>query len=134
MKTLIIEEVLPYPLTEVWEVFSDVTRCDWVPAVESISEQGGVRSFTMEGIGEVQEKILTLDHENHCLQYSAIKTPTPLEHHLATIKLTSVLSTAEGSCNFTWTTEIAPDQFAEAIEHGMAVSFAGLKSVLAGDS
>lgn len=130
MKIVKIEEELAYPLQEVWEIFADVTRSDWVPAVESITEKDGVRSFTMEGIGEVQEKILTLDNENHCLQYSAIKTPTPLEHHLATIKL----SASEKGCLFSWTTEIAPDQFSPAIEHGMSVSFEGLKAVLAKNS
>ena len=84
----------------------------------------------MEGIGEVQEKILMLDNENHCLQYSAIKTPTPLEHHLATIRLTA----SESGCHFAWRTEIAPDQFSAAIEHGMGISFAGLKQVLAKSS
>ena len=130
MKTVKIEEELDYPLEEVWAIFADVTRCDWVPAVESITEQDGVRSFTMEGIGEVQEKILTLDGEKHCLQYSAIKTPTPLGHHLATIQLTA----SDTGCHFSWTTEIAPDEFSPAIEHGMSVSFEGLKQVLINSS
>ena len=130
MKTVTIEEELAYPLEEVWAIFAEVTRADWVPAVDSITEEDGVRSFTMEGIGEVQERILTLDNENHCLQYSAIKTPTPLEHHLATIKLLA----SEKGCYFSWTTEIAPDQFSSAIEHGMSVSFEGLKEVLGNGS
>ncbi len=127
MKTVEIEEELPYSIEEVWAIFADVTRSDWVPAVDSITERDGVRSFTMDGIGEVQEKILKLDNENHCLQYSAVKTPTPLEHHLATIQL----SASGGGCHFRWSTEIAPDQFSPAIEHGMSVSFEGLKQVLA---
>ena len=127
MKTVKIEEELAYPLEDVWAIFADVTRSDWVPAVDSITERDGVRSFTMGGIGEVQEKILMLDNENHCLQYSAIKTPTPLEHHLATIQLTA----SKNGCHFTWKTEIAPDQFSPAIEHGMSISFEGLKQVLA---
>ena len=130
MKTVTIEEELAYPLEEVWAIFADVTRSDWVPAVDSITQEDGVRSFTMEGIGEVQERIITLDNESHCLQYSAIKTPTPLEHHLATIKL----SVSQKGCHFSWATEIAPDQFSPAIEHGMSVSFEGLKAVLANDS
>lgn len=130
MKTVKIEEELSYPIEDVWAVFADVTRSDWVPAVDSITEQDGVRSFTMEGIGEVQERILRLDNENHCLQYSAIKTPTPLEHHLATIKLTAT----ENGCQFDWETEIAPDEFSPAIENGMAVSFEGLKKVLSASS
>jgi hypothetical protein len=107
MKTVTIEEELAYPLEEVWAIFADVTRSDWVPAVDLITQEDGVRSFTMEGIGEVQEKILTLDNENHCLQYSAIKTPTPLEHHLATIKL----SASEKGCHFSWLRKLHPISF-----------------------
>ncbi|GJM13255.1 MAG: hypothetical protein DHS20C12_16580 [Pseudohongiella sp.] len=126
MKTVTIEEELSYPIEDVWAIFADVTRSDWVPAVDSITEKDGVRSFTMEGIGEVQERIISLDSENHRLQYSAIKTPTPLEHHLATIKL----SPSARGCHFSWVTEIAPDEFSPAIEQGMSVSFEGLKRVL----
>ena len=127
MKTVEIIELLQYPIEQVWDIFADVTRCDWVPAVDSIVEQDGVRSFSMEGIGEVEERILNLDHENRCLQYSAIKTPTPLQHHLATIQLTE----HERGCRFLWRTEIAPDEFSPAIEQGMRVSFEGLQRVLA---
>ena len=55
MKTVNIKERLPFSAQDVWNVISDVERCDWVPAVERITLEGDVRSFTMEGIGEVQE-------------------------------------------------------------------------------
>ena len=87
MEVVELEELLPHTVDAVWTIISDVTRSDWVPAVDNISEADGIRSFSMEGIGEIQEKILKNDAENYCLQYSAIKTPNPLEHHLATIKL-----------------------------------------------
>ena len=72
MKTVKIEHGFPQPADEVWAIFADVTRCDWVPAVEEIKLEGDVRSFEMEGIGEVQERIVLLDHEARKLQYSAI--------------------------------------------------------------
>ena len=126
MKTLTLKIDLPYSVEVVWNIISDVTRCDWVPSVESISLDDNVRSFSMEGIGEVQEKILLKDPETHTLQYTAIKTPSPLEHHLATIELET---SAEG-CLLQWTSEIAPEQFGDAIEHGMQISLDGLKRVL----
>ena len=73
MKTITIRESLPFRARDVWEIICDVERCDWVPAVEKITVDGDVRSFTMEGIGEVQERILKKDQENMVLQYSAIK-------------------------------------------------------------
>ena len=61
MESINIKEHLPFSAQEVWDVISDVERCDWVPAVEKITLEGDVRSFTMEGIGEVQEKIIKND-------------------------------------------------------------------------
>ncbi|MFL2856440.1 MAG: SRPBCC family protein [Pseudohongiellaceae bacterium] len=126
MEIVELQELLPHSVKSVWEIISDVTRSDWVPAVDEISEADGIRSFSMEGIGEIQEKILVNDGANHRLQYSAIKTPNPLEHHLATIQLTQ----EEGKCLFTWTTEIAPERAAATVEQGMKVSLDGLKHVL----
>lgn len=126
MKTLTLKLELPYSVEVVWDIIGDVTRCDWVPSVESISLNDNVRSFTMEGIGEVQEKILLKDSKTHTLQYTAIKTPSPLQHHLATIELETL---GEG-CLLQWTSEIAPEQFGDAIEHGMQISLDGLKRVL----
>ena len=128
MKTINIKKRLPFSAQEVWDVISDVERCDWVPAVEKITLEGDVRSFTMEGIGEVQERILKKDKENMVLQYSAIKTPSQVEHHLATIFITA----KEEGCQFEWVSEVSPDQFSEAIRSGMDVSFQRLVKVLSG--
>ena len=126
MQAVRLEETLPYPAKRVWEIIADVTRADWVPMVDEIVENDGVRSFTMVGVGEVEERILKLDSDEYCLRYTAIKTPTALEHHLATIELCPL----EDACRFTWSTEIAPDRFADAIEQAMKASLAELKGVL----
>lgn len=127
MKRIKLEEKLPFNPSEVWKVVGNVTRADWVPSVDAITLKDGVRSFVMEGVGEVQEKILLCDDENHRLEYSAIKTPSGIEHHLATIQLTKV----GDNCLFTWTTEIQPDEYAPIVEQGMKISIEGLKAVLA---
>ena len=126
MKVIKLGEELTYTIDIVWKVISDVTRCDWVPSVDCIVLEDSIRKFTMEGIGEVHENILINDPQNHKLQYSAIKTPTPLDHHLATIDL----QRAGDNCVFNWTSEIAPEAFGEAIEEGMRISLHGLKHVL----
>ena len=76
-----LQELLPHSVKSVWEIISDVTRSDWVPAVDEISETDGIRSFSMEGIGEIQEKILVNDGGNHRLQYSATVSYTHLRAH-----------------------------------------------------
>jgi hypothetical protein len=97
-----------------------------VPTVEEISLEGDVRSFSMEGMGELKEKILKIDHDNKIFQYSAIKTPAPIEHHLATIQISPL---DNDSCEFSWTTEIEPEIFAEGIHQGMLISLKELKKL-----
>ena len=41
----------------------------------------------MEGVGEIKEKILEINHDKKSLTYSVIKSPAPLDHHLANIKV-----------------------------------------------
>ena len=127
MKTIKIEQQFRQAADEVWAIFSDVTRCDWVPAIEKITLVGDVRSFEMAGLGEVQERIVLLDDKQRKLQYSVIKARSVLEHHLATIHVTE----AEEGCHFYWETEIAPDEFEPAIEQGMQSAFAQLQKILA---
>ena len=127
VKTIRLQETLDYPTDVIWSIISDITRSDWVPSVDTITAEGNIRSFVMAGIGEVQEKILALDHDKLRLQYSAIKTPSMVAHHLATLQLRPV----GGRTEVTWTTEIEPDEFAPAIEHGMRISLQGLQAVLA---
>ena len=96
MKVLKEEVVLNCSADSLWNILSDVSRCDWVPSVKEINVEGDCRFFEMEGMGTIKEKILINDHENMILQYSAIKTRTPINHHLATMK---ILPIDEISCN-----------------------------------
>ena len=112
----------------VWEVISNVSRCDWLPTVNHVDLDGDIRSFEMEGMGKIKERIIELNHETKTLVYSAIETRTPIEHHLATMK---VVANGDNACELEWSTEIEPEIFADAIKQGMQISINGLKSVLA---
>jgi len=127
MKVLKEEVVLNCSADSLWNILSDVSRCDWVPSVKEINVEGDCRFFEMEGMGTIKEKILINDHENMILQYSAIKTRTPINHHLATMK---ILPIDEISCNLTWITEIDPEIFSEAVHQGMLTSIEGIKGVI----
>jgi hypothetical protein len=61
------------------------------------------------------------------LQYSAIETPTPIEHHLATMQITEISPT---QCQLDWTTEIDPKVFSDAVHQGMLISIEGIKSII----
>ncbi|MDP6181431.1 MAG: SRPBCC family protein [SAR86 cluster bacterium] len=111
----------------IWSIVSDLSRSDWVPGVESITLEDNVRTFKMKGMGRLVEKIVKCDHDAYELEYSAIETLAPINHHLAKIKL---VSNENESTNFIWTTEIDPEEFADAILQGMVSSLDQLELVL----
>ena len=126
MKTIKEKEIFPVNAQAIWDIISDPTNSSWVPTVEEISLDGDVRSFSMEGMGELKEKILKIDHDNKIFQYSAILTPAPIEHHLATIQISPL---DNDNCEFSCTTEIEPEIFAEGIHQGMLISLIELKKI-----
>lgn len=127
MKTLKEETKFNCSADELWLILSDVGRCDWVPTIDKITLEGDFRHFEMTGMGQITEKILKQDDASMTLQYSAIKTPAPIEHHLATMQIASL---NEQECMLSWTTEISPDIFAEGIHQGMLISIDGIKKVI----
>jgi hypothetical protein len=130
MKTLREEPIFNCSAESLWNILSDVSRCDWVPTIDEISLEGDYRIFEMEGMGSVKEKILHLDNESMKLQYSAVETKMPIEH-LATMQ---VLKINKSSCQLKWSTEIDPEIFAESIHQGMLVSIEGIKAVIANEA
>ena len=127
MKTLKEETKFNCSANELWLILSDLGRCDWVPTIDKITLEGDFRHFEMTGMGQITEKILKQDDASMTLQYSAIKTPAPIEHHLATMQIASL---NEKECMLSWTTEISPDIFADGIHQGMLISIDGIKKVI----
>ena len=120
-----IKELI-YPASSVWSIISDISRCDWVPGVESIELEGNKRVFKMQGMGRLVEEILSCDNDEMKLTYSAIETIAPISHHLATIKLIE----RDDKTIFEWSTEIDPPEFSDAIRQGMLASLDKLEDVL----
>ncbi len=123
-----IEEIKEFKATSdvLWNIISDIGRSDWVPGVESIKIEGNKRIFKMAGMGRLVEEIIECNHEKMELSYSAIETMAPIQHHLAKIKLIS----NEQNTIFSWTTEIDPPDFADAIRQGMLASLNELEKLL----
>jgi len=126
MKKITLSEVFKNQPNELWEILSDLSRCDWVPGVERIKLEGNVREFEMTGMGKVKEKILECDSKNMILKYSAIETVAKLNHHLACMEIEAL---EQGSL-FKWSTEIDPEIFAPNIEESMKISLESIKSIL----
>ena len=127
MKVLTENKIFSCSAETLWNILSDISRCDWVPSVEKISLEGVSRVFEMEGIGKVKENILSIDNENMKLQYSAVETPNPIDNHKATMH---VIKLDTDRCELKWTTEIEPEIFSDAVHHGMIISMKGLEEVV----
>ena len=96
-------------------------------SVEMIEVSGDCRVFEMLGMGKIKERILTNDDKEMKLQYSAVETRTPINHHLATMQ---IFKLDKDKCTLFWTTEIEPEIFADAIHKGMLISIDGIKKVI----
>ena len=126
MKKIRIEKQIKCSVDSLWELFSDVTRSDWVPFANEIILENDVRTFKMDGVGEIKEKIIEKDQANKSLTYSVIKSPAPLNHHLAKV---TVLEDKNFS-KLVWTSEVEPDEFEKLITDGMESSIEMIKKIL----
>ena len=127
MKLIKIQTKFNCSADDLWNLFSDVTRSDWVPFAKDILLEDNIRTFVMDGVGEIKEQIIDLNNEKKTLSYSVIKSPAPLNHHLAKIL---VLSEAENRATLIWTSEVEPDHFEQLIKDGMESSITLIKKIL----
>ena len=126
MKKIRIEKQIKCSVDSLWELFSDVTRSDWVPFANEIILENDVRTFKMDGVGEIKEKIIEKDQANKSLTYSVIKSPAPLDHHLAKVTVLEENNFAK----LVWTSEVEPDEFEQLISDGMESSIEMIKKIL----
>ena len=60
MKSIEERLVLQAPINEVWNILSDISRCDWLPTVNHVELEDDCRVFEMEGMGKIKEKIIEI--------------------------------------------------------------------------
>ena len=121
-----VEKQIKCTVDSLWELFSDVTRSDWVPFANKILYEDGVRTFIMEGVGEIKEKIIEINHSEKSLTYKVVQSPVPLDHHLAKV---TILEDKNFS-KLIWVSEIKPDKFEKLIKDGMESSIAMIQKIL----
>ena len=121
-----VEKQIKCTVDSLWELFSDVTRSDWVPFANKILYEDGVRTFIMEGVGEIKEKIIEINHSEKSLTYKVVQSPVPLDHHLAKV---TILEDKNFS-KLIWVSEIKPDKFEKLIKDGMESSIEMIQKIL----
>jgi hypothetical protein len=96
---------------EVWDLVGNFGGlAEWMPGIEACELDGDVRKLQTMGL-EIHEQLMEHDDDARRIAYSIVKSPMPLEHHLATI---SVEADGDGSL-LTWAYEVRPDELADAI-------------------
>jgi hypothetical protein len=113
----------------VWAIVGDVTRIDWVPVITHCTLQGDVRTMSMTGVGEVQERILRRDPTAMLLEYGLINNPRVAVHRASLQVLPHV-----AGCELRWSTQIEPDALEPLIAAGMDSALQALQAVLAGQA
>jgi Polyketide cyclase / dehydrase and lipid transport len=95
---------------EIWALVGDFGGlADWMPGMDACELDGDVRKIRTMGL-EIHEQLKERDDDARRISYSIVKSPMPLEHHLATITVAE-----DGGGSFvTWAYEIRPDEMVGA--------------------
>jgi len=95
---------------DVWALIGDFGGlAEWMPGIDACELDGDVRKLQTMGM-EIHEQQMSRDDATRTISYSIVKSPMPVEHHLATL---SVAPDGDGSL-FTWAYEVRPDDMAAA--------------------
>jgi carbon monoxide dehydrogenase subunit G len=97
---------------KVWEKVAAVGRVhDMLPAIKSCRLDGDRRFCTMDGGAQLEEHVVSVDHQLMRVAYAVTGSPFPIDRHFASMR---VLAEGTGT-RFEWTTDVKPDATAEAL-------------------
>lgn len=113
---------------DVWALVGRFEGLDeWMPGIDSCEIDGDVRKLQMMGM-EIHEQLKDRDEAARRISYSIVKSPMPLEHHLATLTVTP---DGDGS-RLEWAYEVRPDEMAAAFGPAYEGSVQAVKQQLEG--
>ncbi|MGQ0434469.1 MAG: SRPBCC family protein [Microthrixaceae bacterium] len=113
---------------EVWAVVGRFEGLDeWMPGIDACEMDGDVRKLQTMGM-EIHEQLKDRDESARSISYSIVKSPMPLEHHLATI---TVIPDGDGA-RLEWAYEVRPDEMAAAFGPVYDGSVSAIKQQLEG--
>jgi hypothetical protein len=110
MATIYTEVELDRPADEVWAQVADVGGIsNMLSIVDESSAEGDIRRCTLASGAEIEEQIISIDHDTRRVAYTLTKG-LPFDYHAASMQ---VLPRGEGGCTLRWITDIKPDSEAE---------------------
>jgi hypothetical protein len=112
------------PADAVWAIVSDPTGLpSWFPNVTACTLSGDVRTVTVTGGIDVDERIVTNDPDLRRFQYRIIKAPMQIDEHLSTV---DVLEHGDG-CLVIYAMDVSPDELGPGMQQTAEAAVAGLK-------
>lgn len=95
---------------DVWALVGRFEGLDeWMPGIDACEIDGDVRKLQTMGM-EIHEQLKDRDDAARRISYSIVKSPMPLQHHLATLTVTPE---GDGSL-LEWAYEVLPDEMGAA--------------------
>jgi hypothetical protein len=114
MVSVKVTERVPVSAGQVWEIFRDfggVRR--FTPQIEQCTVEGegvgAVRTITMPGGLQIQERLEALDEAARTLSYAIVSGPAPFRDYLATIRV----SEDGDGCTIDWSSHFEPQGVSE---------------------
>ena len=115
-----VSERIEAPAERVWELFRDFGGIErFTPGLEKVelrgSGIGAVRTISLPGGVQLQERLEAFDDRGRKLQYAIVAGPIPVTNYLATIAVHD-----EGqACRVDWSSQFEPQGLSEAQARGM---------------
>lgn len=112
MATIYREIPLDRTAADVWAGIADLGAVNQlIDFLGDVTVDGDVRRCSLGDAGELEELIVTVDHERQRLVYSIRQSPFGLTHHSASMQVVA----DEAGSRLVWTTDLLPDALAGAL-------------------
>lgn len=93
---------------ELWKLIGKFNALpDWHPAVQSskLEDNGRLRRLSIMGVGEIVERLETIDEKDRLYRYSIVSGPLPVANYTATLR---VRDDGKGQSLVEWSSEFDP--------------------------
>lgn len=119
----------------VWELAGDFGRLDtFVEAIAECNsdgkESGAMRTLILEDGSKVREKLESINHDNHTLNYSIVESEMPIQNYVGTMQVEDL---GDDRSKFTWSSEFRSasgheEEMKQALEGLYSLGVEGLKN------
>jgi len=128
MGSIIKEFNVDSDVTKTWEKVSSVGDVTELLAgmITECQLDGDKRRCTFADGMEVEEKIISVDHQAKRLSYTVTQGPMPIDFHMASIQV----SDSSDGTKLVWTVDITPQELVEPISGMMDMAISIMKTNL----